>query len=63
MSVIILFKEGIDTLELKYKWSKFNLILVYSNSNPAFCVEEEGCSVSQKSPNSFAEWYHYFLPL
>lgn len=51
MAVIILFKEGIDTLELKYKWSKHNLILVYSNSAPAFCVEEEGCSVSQKSPN------------
>lgn len=30
-------------------------MLEYSDSTPAFYVEEEGCSVSWRSPNSFAE--------
>lgn len=40
LTVIVVLKEEIDTPELKYKGSKSNLILVYSNSTLAFYVEE-----------------------
>lgn len=55
LTVIILFKEGFDTLEPKYKLPKSNVMLVCSSSSPTFYEEEEVSSVSWRSPNSIAE--------
>lgn len=59
LAVIILFKEGINTLGWRSKWKKSSLMLIHFPAILSSYEEGEVSSISWRSSNLYAEWHHY----